>query len=68
MSCFITGIGSFLPGPPITNDRIPEFMGDLDGESGVREKILRMNGIKSRHYTTVNLTTPGHTAELRPEP
>jgi len=50
MSCFITGIGSFLPGPPITNDRIPEFMGDLDGESGVREKILRMNGIKSRHY------------------
>jgi 3-oxoacyl-[acyl-carrier-protein] synthase-3 len=50
MNCYITGTGSFLPGEAVSNAAIPEFMGELPGEALVRRKILRMNGIKSRHY------------------
>lgn len=50
MNCYITGTGSFLPGEPVANAAIPEFMGELADEAPVRRKILRMNGIKSRHY------------------
>lgn len=49
-TAYITSTGSFLPGNPIPNERIPAYMGELDGEPGVRKKILRMNGITSRHY------------------
>ena len=50
MNCYITGTGSFLPGEPVANAAIVEFMGELPDEASVRRKILRMNGIKSRHY------------------
>ncbi|HEY1120429.1 MAG TPA: hypothetical protein VGE67_02470 [Haloferula sp.] len=50
MNCYITGTGSFLPGDPVANASIPEFIGELPEEDLVRRKILRMNGIKSRHY------------------
>jgi len=50
MNCYITGTGAFLPGESIANAAIPEFMGELPDEAPVRRKILRMNGIKSRHY------------------
>jgi 3-oxoacyl-[acyl-carrier-protein] synthase-3 len=50
MNCHITGTGSFLPGEAVANAAIPDFMGELGGEALVRRRILRMNGIKSRHY------------------
>ncbi|MCW1884287.1 hypothetical protein OKA04_06055 [Luteolibacter flavescens] len=50
MNCYITGTGSFLPGEPVANAAIPDYMGELPDEALVRRKILRMNGIKSRHY------------------
>lgn len=50
MNCYLTATGSFLPGEPVANAAIPDYMGELDGEALVRRKILRMNGIKSRHY------------------
>lgn len=50
MDCYITATGAFLPGNKIDNERIPNFMGELDNEPETRKKILRMNGIKSRHY------------------
>lgn len=50
MNCHITATGSHLPGLRIDNERLPDFMGELDGEAEVRRKILRMNGIKYRHY------------------
>ncbi|MGJ8642827.1 MAG: hypothetical protein ACSHX9_05425 [Luteolibacter sp.] len=49
-NAYITSTGSFLPGDPIPNADIPAYMGELDGEADVRKKILRMNGITSRHY------------------
>ncbi|MHC2066410.1 3-oxoacyl-[acyl-carrier-protein] synthase III C-terminal domain-containing protein [Bremerella sp. T1] len=50
MDCFITATGSFLPGDPIPNERINDFLGHLDGEADVATSVLRMNGIVSRHY------------------
>lgn len=60
MNCYITGTGSFLPGEPVANAAIPDFMGELDGEALVRRKILRMNGIKSRHYALDRGQSPTH--------
>lgn len=50
MNCYINQTGSFLPGESVSNFEIPSYMGTLDGEEETREKILRMNGIKHRHY------------------
>ena len=60
MNCYITGNGSFLPGDPVDNASLPDFMGELDGEAEVRAKILRMNGIKSRHYALDRDQTATH--------
>ena len=50
MECFLTSTGSFLPGPPIGNDRITDFLGSLSGESDIAQGVLAMNGIVQRHY------------------
>jgi 3-oxoacyl-[acyl-carrier-protein] synthase III len=48
---FITAIGQFLPGPPVDNDSIEEFLGVINGRSSrVRRRVLRQNGIETRHY------------------
>ena len=60
MNCYITGTGSFLPGEAVPNEAIPDFMGELEGEALVRRKILRMNGIKSRHYALDRAQNPTH--------
>jgi 3-oxoacyl-[acyl-carrier-protein] synthase-3 len=50
MPCYITQTGSFLPGPVVANADIERYLGTLDGEAGVKEKVLAMNGIVGRHY------------------
>jgi 3-oxoacyl-[acyl-carrier-protein] synthase-3 len=60
MNAFITKTGSFLPGEKIDNETLPAFMGELEGEEEVRRKILRMNGIKSRHYAMGRDQQPTH--------
>jgi 3-oxoacyl-[acyl-carrier-protein] synthase III len=51
MSAFITSTGSFLPGPPITNDEIENVLGRVGGKpSRLKSRILKANGIKTRHY------------------
>jgi 3-oxoacyl-[acyl-carrier-protein] synthase-3 len=54
---FITGTGTFLPGEPIPNERIEDFIGHVGGAKscfGIR--ALRWSGIETRHYA---LTTAG---------
>lgn len=60
MNAYITRIGSFLPGEKIDNDCLPQFMGELEGEADVRKIILRMNGIRSRHYALNRDQEPTH--------
>lgn len=50
MECFITATGSYLPGEPVDNGRISDFLGRLDGETDVAQGVLAMNGIVQRHY------------------
>lgn len=50
MDCFITSTGAYLPGLPVANDRISDFLGTLEGESDIAKSVLAMNGIVHRHY------------------
>ena len=51
MNAFITSFGKFLPGPPIANDEMESYLGLVEGKpSRVRQRILKQNGIRFRHY------------------
>lgn len=51
MNVFITSSGQHLPGPPINNDEIEAHLGLInDKPSRLKKKILKSNGIKTRHY------------------
>ncbi|MEO0508433.1 MAG: 3-oxoacyl-[acyl-carrier-protein] synthase III C-terminal domain-containing protein [Verrucomicrobiota bacterium] len=60
MNCYITATSSCLPGRPVSNEEIPDYLGELDGEEAIRTKILRMNGIRSRHYALDAEQSPTH--------
>ncbi|MBW4473292.1 MAG: StlD/DarB family beta-ketosynthase [Stenomitos rutilans HA7619-LM2] len=48
---FINSIGKFLPGNPITNDQMEDYLGKVNGRpSKVRHRILKSNGIQQRYY------------------
>lgn len=47
---YITATGAFLPGAAVHNESIHRYLGRLPGERRVRTKILRANGIRTRHY------------------
>jgi 3-oxoacyl-[acyl-carrier-protein] synthase III len=48
--CFLTRAASYLPGPTVTNDQIQTYLGEIEGETEVRDSVLKMNGIVGRHY------------------
>ena len=48
---YITGIGAYLPGPPVSNDDMENHIGRIAGRDAVMgRRALRWNGIKTRHY------------------
>jgi len=48
---YITSIGSYLPGPPVGNDEIEDVLGFVEDKSSrLKSRILKSNGIRSRHY------------------
>jgi len=50
-SVYITALGKFLPGPPISNDEVEDYLGMIGGKpSRLRARVLKQNGILSRHY------------------
>lgn len=51
MNVYITSTGSHLPGPAIDNEQIESHLGLIGGRpSRLKKRILRSNGIKTRHY------------------
>ena len=48
--CYITSTGSYLPGEPVNNKSINQYLGNVIGEAQVRQKVLAANGIQTRHY------------------
>ena len=50
-SVYITSLGKFLPGKPVTNEEMEDYLGLIGGKSSrMKSRILKQNGIKSRHY------------------
>jgi 3-oxoacyl-[acyl-carrier-protein] synthase-3 len=50
-SVYITALGKFLPGPPVSNDEMEDYLGMIGGKpSRLRARILKQNGIRNRHY------------------
>ncbi|MDY6783843.1 MAG: 3-oxoacyl-[acyl-carrier-protein] synthase III C-terminal domain-containing protein [Cyanobacteriota bacterium] len=50
-SVYINSIGKFLPGEPIDNKSMEDYLGKIGGSpSKVRRKILKSNGIQQRYY------------------
>jgi 3-oxoacyl-[acyl-carrier-protein] synthase III len=48
---FINAVGKFLPGEPITNEEVEEYIGLIGGQaSRLKSRILKQNGIQKRHY------------------
>ena len=59
--CYITSTGSYLPGEPIDNQSIDQYLGKVIGEARVRRKILSANGITTRHYALDKKQNATHT-------
>lgn len=50
-SVYLTSAGLFLPGPPVGNDAIDQYIAPLNRNSErIKRHVLRDNGIKTRHY------------------
>ncbi len=48
---YITGTSSFLPGEPVDNAAMDQFIGSINRMSGrIKQRILAENGIRTRHY------------------
>ena len=51
MNVYINSTAAFLPGPPIDNDAMEDHLGLVEGKpSRLKRRILKANGIKTRHY------------------
>jgi 3-oxoacyl-[acyl-carrier-protein] synthase III len=48
--CYITSTGAYLPGEPVDNEHIHQYLGKVFGEGPVRRKVLKANGIETRYY------------------
>jgi len=47
----ITAAGAYLPGAPVSNDEVEEYLGYLFGKpSRTKQKMLKQNGITARYY------------------
>src|SRR3712207_9482001 len=48
---YINALGRFLPGPPVANEEMEQYLGAIGGRpSRLRARILRQNGIRQRNY------------------
>lgn len=51
INAYINSIGKFLPGKPINNAQMEDYLGKVNGHhSKVKNRILNSNGIQQRYY------------------
>lgn len=51
MKAYITSLGKFLPGEPVDNNSIEQYLGAVNGKpSRVGQRVLKQNRIEQRHY------------------
>ncbi len=58
--CYLTQTNAFLPGKVVANEQIETFLGRLDEEADVKQRVLRMNGITGRYYAQDSSQNPTH--------
>ncbi|MBC9932239.1 beta-ketoacyl-ACP synthase III [Chitinophaga qingshengii] len=59
---YITAAGKYLPGEPVHNDEIEEYLGLISGKpSRSKTRMLSQNGIQSRHYAIDKQQRTTHT-------
>ncbi len=58
--CYITSTGAYLPGDAVDNHNLAKYLGKTLGEGRVKEKILAVNGIETRHYALDEQQNPTH--------
>jgi 3-oxoacyl-[acyl-carrier-protein] synthase-3 len=64
MTAYITSVGCYLPGEPIGNDDLENYLGSMPGSDRVRRRMLEANGIEKRHYA---IDRDGNTLMLNEE-
>lgn len=48
---FITSTGAYLPGNPVSNQEMEDFLGKINGvPSAAKSRVLKQNGIQTRYY------------------
>jgi 3-oxoacyl-[acyl-carrier-protein] synthase-3 len=58
---YITGVGAFLPGTPVTSDRMEDHLGRIGGRASLLgRRALRWNGVETRHYALDAEGRPTH--------
>ncbi|HRD37126.1 MAG TPA: beta-ketoacyl-ACP synthase III [Bacteroidia bacterium] len=59
---YINKISSYLPGKPVSNDEMEEYLGVIGGrKSRSKAIVLRSNGIKNRYYALTKNSEATHT-------
>lgn len=54
-ACYITSVGKYLPGDPVTNDQMETRLGQVGNRpSALRERVLKQNKIEQRYYAIDN--------------
>lgn len=64
MNAYITSVGAYLPGEPIGNDDVEEYLGVTRGPPRLKERMLAANGIEKRYYA---IDRQGNTRMLNEE-
>lgn len=60
--CYITSVGRFLPGEPVSNDQMEARLGQIGPKpSALRERVLRQNKIERRYYAIDDQQRTTHT-------
>ncbi|QOR70305.1 3-oxoacyl-ACP synthase [Ruania alkalisoli] len=64
-TAYLTGLGRYLPGEPVSNDQVASRLGGVDKRTErIRARIQNANGIRQRYYA---MDTDGRTTELNEE-
>lgn len=64
-TAYLTGLGRYLPGEPVSNEEVASRLGGLDRRTArIRERIQKANGIRQRYYA---MDEAGQTTELNEE-
>ena len=55
---YLLNASAYLPGEPVSNDRIDDYIAPLNNSARIKRRILQENGIQQRHYA---ITSEGKT-------